>query len=81
MEKETKKSPNLTNIENFKTLVKPGIKPDIKPVIKPVVKFNLNNILLILFCLFLIFFLYNCKYGMFKIIDSGPIPYSLMSLV
>ena len=74
--KETIKIPKLTNVENFKDKFVNG-----KIVNGKIVKFNLNKILFILFILFLIFFLYNCKYGIFKIVENGPIPYSLMSLV
>ena len=65
--------PKLVNIENFK--VEAGIKNKISS--KPV-KWNLNKIILILFGLFLIFFLYNCKYGIFKYIENDPVPYSLI---
>ena len=32
----------------------------------PTKKWNLNKILLIGFCIFSFFFLYNCKYGIFS---------------
>ena len=94
--KETIKIPKLTNVENFKDKFVNGkivngkivngkiVNGKIvngKIVNGKIVKFNLNKILFILFILFLIFFLYNCKYGIFKIVENGPIPYSLMSLV
>jgi hypothetical protein len=77
---ETKVVPKLVNPENFVSVIK-KVKP--VPVVPgsatvPVkVKWNLNKILLVLFVLFMIFFLYNCKYGMFKSIGTEPIPYSL----
>ena len=40
----------------------------------PTIKWNLNKIVLILFTLFTIFFLYNCKYGIFKI-NNYPFAY------
>jgi hypothetical protein len=40
-------------------------------------KLNLNKILLILFILFTIFFLYNCKNGIFKSDESKIIPFNL----
>ena len=79
--KETIKIPKLTNVENFKDKFVNGKIVNGKIVNGKIVKFNLNKILFILFILFLIFFLYNCKYGIFKIVENGPIPYSLMSLV
>ena len=63
------KIPKLVNPENFINL------PEVK--IKNKMKWNLNKILLILFAIFLIFFFYNCKYGMFKASESEPSPYSL----
>ena len=68
MDKETLKIPSLVNSDNFNKI----------NLIKSNFKWNLNKILLILFVLFLIFFLYNCKYGMFRSMESEPIPYSLV---
>jgi hypothetical protein len=67
--KETKKKPKLTY---FKPV--PKIKEPIKLTnpIKENTKWNLNIIILICFILFLIFFLYNCKYGMFKSMYIEP---------
>ena len=71
MERETLKRPKLVNPENFNvTLPEQKVKID--------VKWNLNKILLILFGIFLVFFLYNCKYGIFKDIQTEPVPYSLV---
>jgi hypothetical protein len=39
----------------------------------------LNLVILFIFIGFFIFFLYNCKYGMFKNIEIDPIPYSIVS--
>ena len=66
---ESKTVPKLVNPENF------ILQPEIK--IKNKMKWNLNKILLILFAIFLVFFLYNCKYGMFKGSELEPSPYSL----
>ena len=79
------KVPRLVNPENFKNIIEKISKPvktesfaEIKlENIKPV-KWNLNKILLILFALFTVFFLYNCKYGMFKCVSNEPMPYSLV---
>ena len=68
---ESKTVPKLVNPENFIEVLQPEIK------IKNKMKWNLNKILLILFAIFLVFFLYNCKYGMFKGPDNEPSPYSL----
>ena len=75
--KETTKRPNLTGIpETLPNIKLPEIKlpetlPEIKlPEIKKLKKWNLNKILLICFFIFTIFFLYNCKYGMFKSMEN-----------
>ena len=52
--------------------------PTIVP--KVLIKWNLNKIVLIVFTLFTIFFLYNCKYGIFKInrqnaVNNYPLAY------
>jgi len=39
----------------------------------------LNFVILFVFIGFFIFFLYNCKYGMFKNIEIDPVPYSIVS--
>jgi len=39
----------------------------------------LNLVILFIFIGFFIFFLYNCKYGMFKNIEIDPVPYSIVS--
>ena len=39
----------------------------------------LNLVILFIFIGFFIFFLYNCKYGIFKNIEIDPIPYSIVS--
>jgi hypothetical protein len=72
--KETLKRPRLTNIpiEEMAKKITDQIPPKI-------VKWNLNIILIICFILFTIFFLYNCKYGMFKTVDQEVYPYSIVS--
>ena len=64
--KETKKTPHLVKLPKVVKI------PEV-----PNKKFNLNLILLVGFVLFLIFFLYNCKYGCFKIDNDNPVGYSL----
>jgi len=39
----------------------------------------LNLVIVLIFIGFFIFFLYNCKYGMFKNIEIDPVPYSIVS--
>jgi len=70
MDRLSKKTPKLVNLENF-------VVPEI--ITTTPKKWNLNKILLILFVLFMIFFLYNCKYGMFKTMEDIPEPYILNS--
>jgi len=70
--KETKELPSLVNPKNFKIT---------KEV--PVVSFkqnskNLNKILLTGFVIFFVFFLLNCKYGIFKPTQFEPEPYSMV---
>ena len=68
--KESKITPSLVNPVNFK------ISKEVP--IKVPVKWNLNIILIISFILFLAFFLYNCKYGCFKINPEEPLPHNLI---
>jgi hypothetical protein len=49
-------------------------KVEINPFVKTVKKLNLNKILLIGFILFSIFFLYNCRYGIFRYNNNGLCP-------
>jgi hypothetical protein len=65
---ETKTIPRLVDPGNFK-ITAPPVK---------VKKWNLNKILLVLFILFMVFFLFSCKYGMFKNIQNEPIPYTII---
>jgi hypothetical protein len=73
--KQTHKVPTLVNPKNFKP-IKPKI---IDPVI---IKKNnsdkLNLYLGIGFVLFMIFFLWNCKYGIFRGDQKSPEPFSLV---
>ena len=39
----------------------------------------LNLVILFIFIGFFIFFLYNCKYGMFKNMEIDPVPFSIVS--
>ena len=69
--KETKRRPRLVN----KTIVQiPEPPAKLSTINLPLkeAKWNLNIILLLFFVLFGAFFLYNCKYGFFKIVDIEP---------
>jgi hypothetical protein len=50
---------DLSKYPNFLKLQNQSFSPNLK-------KWSLNKIVLIAFVLFTIFFLYNCKYGIFK---------------
>jgi hypothetical protein len=50
---------DLSKYPNFTKLQNQSFSPNLK-------KWSLNKIVLIAFVLFTIFFLYNCKYGIFK---------------
>jgi hypothetical protein len=58
-------------------------KPQVEsvvPVPQTVKKWNLNKILFISFVLFTIFFLYNCKYGIFKSTETHNVyPFNVVS--
>jgi hypothetical protein len=69
MNRETTKVPSLVNKDNFKI-------PEVQNKIS--FKFDMNTIILIGFLLFFVFFLLNCKSGIFKNIDLDPIPYSMI---
>ena len=58
--------PKLVDLSKFK------LNNKVINKIVPKKKINLNKILLICFTLFTFFFLYNCKYGIFK---SYPLAY------
>jgi hypothetical protein len=64
------------NLESLEIPKLTNYKPK-QEIIKIKGKFNLNKILLISFILFTIFFLYNCKNGIFKGDESKIIPFNL----
>ena len=73
--RESKKRPKLTSELNVTAEV---IKPKIlstAPPLKPV-KWNLNVLLIIGFIIFMVFFLYNCKYGFFHTTELEPYAFS-----
>ena len=71
---ETRQSPVLVNPENFKIK---KVKIDLLEIKKKNSK-KLNIFLGIGFVLFMIFFLWNCKYGFFKGQEESPEPYSII---
>jgi len=72
------KLPRLVNNAHFKI---EKIKDSFTPVSsKKFNSFYLNILLLVLFIGFFIFFLINCKYGMFKSLDIDPIPFTFSSV-
>ena len=70
--------PKLVNKAHFKI---EKIKDAFAPVSsKKFNSFYLNILLLILFIGFFLFFLINCKYGMFKSLNIDPIPFTFSSV-
>ena len=63
-------------MESIPRLVDPG-RFIIKDIPKQNVKLSLNKTILILFCIFMIFFLWNCKYGIFRSLED-PLTQSLV---
>ena len=55
---------NLVDFSKYPNFIKLQKQPF--EVVSNLKKWSLNKIVLILFVLFTIFFLYNCKYGIFK---------------
>ena len=64
--------PKLVDISKYPNLKIIPEKPSFFSARK---KWNLNKILLSGFILFTIFFLYNCKYGFFKV-NVSPVAYT-----
>ena len=78
--KETRSIPKLINPRQV-LLQDSGVKQStsftslsLSPVVKDVL-LNINTIIFIIFIIFVAFFLYNCKYGIFKSDISEPAPY------
>ena len=65
---EQKNVPRLVDLSKYKSNVKNNNFNNLNSLItKPKIKWNLNKVLLFGFLLFSIFFLWNCKYGLFKV--------------
>jgi hypothetical protein len=76
MNRETTKIPILVNPEYIKkSIIK---KESFEKIIRKYV--SLDFVILLFFIIFLIFFLINCKNGIFKNIDLDPIPYTFSNL-
>jgi len=67
---ESKRPPKLVNEELFKKVAAATTTELPK-------KSFMNRWGWMIFVVFMIFFLYNCKYGMFRATDIDPLPYSL----
>ena len=91
MNRETSRIPKLVDESYFKV---PEVPPKVKKSVtfQTIPKNNtpitnnkarnsliLNLVILFIFIGFFIFFLYNCKYGMFKNMEIDPVPYSIVS--
>ncbi len=63
----TRQIPQLTNLT----------KQPVQPVLYKKRKWNINKILLVGFLIFTIFFLYNCRYGMFRVKQENVVPYTV----
>ena len=71
MDPSTPKVPRLVNREHFKINQQVVSKPKIKWI-------DHNIIILGVFLAFFVFFLLNCRSGMFKNIALDPVPYSMV---
>ena len=75
MNRETTKVPVLVNPEYIKKTIK---KESFEKTIRQYV--SLDFVILLFFLVFLIFFLINCRDGIFKNLDLDPIPYTFSKL-
>ena len=66
--KETVKQPKLTETKIPIQILEPTT-----------FKWDLNIILIVLFIVFTIFFLYNCKYGIFKTVETEFLLYPYLN--
>ena len=69
MNRETTQQPRLTNKIKMTVPIE---------IVKENSFFSLNALILILFLAFFVFFLYNCRSGIFKNIDLDVVPYSMV---
>jgi hypothetical protein len=90
MNRETSRIPKLVDESYFKIILPPKVKKSVTfqtiPKNNPSGSNNkarnsliLNLVILFIFIGFFIFFLYNCKYGMFKNMEIDPVPFSIVS--
>lgn len=75
MNRETTKVPVLVNPDYIKKTIK---KESFEKTIRKYV--SLDFVILLFFLVFLIFFLINCRDGIFKNLDLDPIPYTFSKL-
>ena len=75
MNRQTTKVPVLVNPEYIKKTIK---KESFEKTIRKYV--SLDFVILLFFLVFLIFFLINCRDGIFKNLDLDPIPYTFSKL-
>jgi hypothetical protein len=86
MNRETIKQPKLVDNIHFKQeVITPKVAKAVAPKGPTVIpklsisdNFKLNVIILLVFFAFVIFFLINCKDGIFKNIEFDPLPYSIV---
>jgi hypothetical protein len=65
---EQKNVPRLVDLSRHPSIIKKNNFNNLNNLItKPKIKWNLNKVLLVGFLLFSIFFLWNCKYGLFRV--------------
>lgn len=69
----TRQAPLLVDLSKFKA----GNGTEIQLFPKKKRKWSINKILLVGFAIFTIFFLYNCRYGIFKQKEPSVVPYTV----
>jgi len=70
-------APRLVDLSKFQKVDVPNFNNNKSfPFTAPKKKWNINKILLIGFTIFTIFFLYNCRYGIFKCPNPELMAYS-----
>ena len=94
MNRETSRIPKLVDESYFKIILPAKVKKSVtfQTISKSIPSGSqnitnnkarhsliLNLVILFIFIGFFIFFLYNCKYGMFKNIEIDPVPFSIVS--
>lgn len=70
----TRQVPQLVDIAKLKSNT---LTPNDNVFFKKKKKWSINKILLVGFLIFTVFFLYNCRYGIFKPKDPYVLPYTV----